>query len=140
MVYKGCLQDVLEDNNLTLKIFQDTMKLRRIDANINEACEEMREVINKGLVSSELTPEVLKDILEFIRNKIEYECNERDDYTIFRTIILMEDDVFDKYKFEIEEIERAFDLYLDAFKEFDVIFLTIAQCKLIPKIEELYMD
>ena len=97
----------------------------------------MREIINKGSISDKLTPEVLKEILEFMKQLLETEFA-NNNLPIFHVVALIEDEVFERFRFEIEELERAYEMFLDSFKEFDVIFQTICQYKLIPSIEECY--
>lgn len=138
VLLRETIKDVLTDSKLSAKILEDTLKLHKIDPNIQEACEELREIPNKGIVSNDLTPEVLNEILEFIKTTLDQEYNNKQNLSLFEIIILIEDEINERFKYEIEEIERAYDLYLDAFKGFDVIFQTISQCKLIPSIEQCY--
>lgn len=134
-LYRESLESVVSDLGFTMKVFDDTMRFRKTDSAIYEACEEMREVINKGALSTELTPEVLKDILDFMRVKLDEECNSNEGLDIYHIVTLLEDEVFDTYHYEVEVIERSYDLYLSSFKEFDIIFQTIGQCKLIPSLD-----
>ena len=116
------------------------MKFRRNDPSIFEACERVREVINKGQVTSAFTPGVLKEILEFMKNILEKEYNSQDELEIYQIVTLIEDETFDAYQYEIDEIERAYELYLESFKEYDIIFQTICQCKLLPSVEDCYKN
>ncbi|CAG9314996.1 unnamed protein product [Blepharisma stoltei] len=131
------IDEVLSGKNIKRDTYENSMKLFKHEASISEAYQDIRKIVNKGPVSLDLTPDKLHEILTFYRNRLDAESPSQSPYSLPLTLTLIEDDVYEAFRVEIEEIERAFDMYWDMLKEFDPLIQTICQAKLIDEVEDI---
>ncbi|CAG9326764.1 unnamed protein product [Blepharisma stoltei] len=131
------IDEVLSEKAIKRDIYEDSMRLLKHEVSISEAVQDIKRIVNKGPVSLDLTPDKLYEILSFYRSRLDSEPPTQNPYSLPLTLTLIEDDVYDEYKIEIEEIERAFDMHYNYLSDFDSLMQMIAQAKLVDEVEDI---
>mmetsp|Transcript_23568 Transcript_23568/g.23315 ORF Transcript_23568/g.23315 Transcript_23568/m.23315 type:complete len:188 (+) Transcript_23568:163-726(+) len=131
------IDEVLSEKAIKREIYDDSIRLLKHEISISEIIQDFKKIVNKGPVSTDLTPERLFEILSFYRNRFDSEPPTRNPYSLPLILTLIEDDVYDEFKVEIEEIERAYDMHYAYLSDFDPLMQMIEQAKLVDEVEDI---
>lgn len=126
-VLNEAIEDVLKEFNVSKKIYEDSWRLLKNEDVIIEAYEDMKTIVATGHQRKELDVETLRDCLEFCKSKID--LDQLTDEFLQLTVSIMEDELKSNYGFEIEDIERGYNAYMDNLDEYDSVFQAIREAK-----------
>ena len=93
----------------------------------------MHIVINKGHVSPSLTVQVFRDILDYYRDHLD---SENPFNATPLVLYLIEDEIYERFGYEIEEVERAFEKYFDHLRDYEILVNSIREGRLIEDLQE----
>lgn len=128
-VLNEAIEEVLKEFNVSKEIYEDSWRLLKNEDVIIEAYEDMKTILASGHQRKELDVETLRDCLEFCKSKIDSELMTAENLQL--TVSIMEDELKLTYSFEIEDIERGYNAYLDTLNDYDSIFQAIREAKSI---------
>lgn len=134
---EDAVDEALKERSIKKATYENSMRLLKHEPSISEACQDMRKIINKGPIPGDLNADKLHEILTFYRSRLDSEPPAQNPYSLPLTLTMIEDDIYEVFGTEIEEIERAFDMYWEMLREFEPLIQTISQAKLIDEVEEL---
>lgn len=126
-VFNDTIDEVLKDLNITREIFDNSWKLMKNEEGVFDAFEDIKNITSTGYPRTELQMETVRDALEFCKEKLERELGTTE--TLQLAVSLLEDDLKDRYGFEIEDFERVYFAYLDSFNDYDSVFQAIRDAK-----------
>ena len=128
-VLNEAIEEVLKEFNVSKEIYDDSWRLLKNEDVIIEAYEDMKTILASGHQRKELDVETLRDCLEFCKSKIDSELMTPENLQL--TVSIMEDELKLTYSFEIEDIERGYNAYMDTLNDYDSIFQAIREVKSI---------
>lgn len=131
--YEKCVQDfnkrvqelveeaqvlILSQYGLSKKHFQDSVNYYDLDAELQNCAAEMVDPTVQVEDGQILPKEEAKNILDFYQARLkeyESECPELEEYMIIN--IQIEDEIFRKFKIELEVLNASWEVYKDEFQE-----------------------
>ncbi|OMJ88011.1 hypothetical protein SteCoe_10168 [Stentor coeruleus] len=126
-VFNDTVDEVLKDLSMTREIFDDSWKLLKNEESVFDAYADMKTITPTGYPRNELQMETIRDALEFCKEKLGGVLDSTE--TLQLAVSLLEDDLKDRYGFEIEDIERAYCSFMDNFNDYDSVFQAIREAK-----------
>jgi len=137
--YKHCnklceeaINETLSQKGLSRDVYDNSVRYYKHEPTVYEAEREIKIPLNKGQIPQSITPDKVREILEFYRERLQNEQPESDTLPILLTMI--EDDIYRMFGVEFEVVERAYDYYWQDLQEFEHFFNSIIEARLIEEI------
>jgi hypothetical protein len=128
-IFSDSIDEAIKDFNITREIYDNSWRLLRTNDQISEAFEECKIIVATGHHRKELEVETLRDCLEFCKSKIDIEFLNLE--ALHLTVSVMEDELKASYGFEIEDIERGYNYFLESLNDYDSVFQMIKEARTI---------
>jgi hypothetical protein len=128
-VFNEAIEETIKEFGISREIYDNSWRMLKNDESIAEAYEESKTIVATGHHRKELEVETLRDCLEFCKSKIDGELMNLE--TLQTTVSVMEDELKASYGFEIEDIERGYNSFMDSLNDYDSIFQAIREAKYI---------
>ena len=100
-------QTIFAKYHISEALFDDSIAYFEEDREVSQAAESMCEVLNSTQCPSSLTPTRLREVFTYYLSRL----GELDEEDMMLKAALISDEIFERYGFESEEIDVAYQLY-----------------------------
>ena len=128
-IFSDSIDEVIKDFSITRETYNNSWRMLKTNDQILEVFEECKVILASGHHRKELEVETLRDCLDFCKSKIDVEFLNLEALRL--TVSIMEDELKASYGFEIEDIERGYNYFLDSLNDYDSVFQMINEARTI---------
>ena len=129
---RQAIDQVLNEEDCSWTVFDDSVRIYCSSSAVKEATFEMRLPLNHGPVPTDLTLDLVQEILAYYAQRLHRSRQGQTEEA--GMCCLIEDEIQQKFGFEIEEVERVFDMNWEFLPEYDLLIQSIQKNHLVESV------